>query len=184
MILVKVKIQVEDWDTGESIELILPCDLRNKLDTTHDLYIVDWEGDLAIGYCDDITELNNILDDINAECPSITLEMIEAILAASSCSDLSNEDFIKKICSSDFMFEEIIGVSGDTNEEKCARYLTTKMMIPFAKNITDTKLEEICSQPDKVTWERVWKHYSVMGFKIITIGEKIYAFHWGNTIEK
>lgn len=182
--MIKIKVQVDDWDTGESTELTLPCDVKNKVDTSHSLYIIDWEGDLMIGYCDDIIELNNVIDDINYECPSMTVEILDAILRASGCSDLSDKDFIQKICSSDFMFEEITGVTGATNEEKCARYLATEMMIPFAKNITDTKLETICTKVDKIEWKKVWAHYETMGFEIITIDTKLYAFHWGDAVEE
>lgn len=182
--MIKIKVQVDDWDTNESTELTLPCDVKNKVDTSHSLYIIDWEGDLMIGYYDDIIELNNVIDDINAECPSMTVEILDAILRASGCSDLSDKDFIQKICSSNFMFEEITGVTGATNEEKCARYLATEMMIPFAKNITDTKLETICTKADKVEWKKVWAHYETMGFEIITIDTKLYAFHWGDAVEE
>ncbi len=182
--MIKIKVQVDDWDTGESTELTLPCDVRNKVDTSHNLYIIDWESDLMIGYYDDIAELNNVLDDINAECPSMTIEILNAIFNASGCSDLSNKDFIRKICSSDFMFEEITGAIGTTNGEKCARYLATEMMIPFAKNITDTVLDTICAKADKVEWKKVWEHYETMGFEIINIGKKLYAFHWGNAVEE
>lgn len=65
--MIKIKVQVDDWDTGESTELTLPCDVKNKADTSHSLYIIDWEGNLMIGYYDDIIELNNVIDDINAE---------------------------------------------------------------------------------------------------------------------
>lgn len=182
--MIKIKVQVDDWDTGESIELTLPCDVKNKVDTTHNLYIIDWEGNLALGCYDDITKLNNVLDDINAECPSMTLEMLETILEASGCGDLSDKDFIQKICSSDFMIEEIVGVTGATDKEKCARYLTTEMMIPFAKNITEAKLEDICAKSDKVIWKKVWEYYEIMGFELITIDKKLYAFHWGDAVEE
>lgn len=182
--MIKLKVQVDDWDTGESIELALPCDVKNKVDTSHSLYIIDWESDLTLGYYDDIIELNNVIDDINAECPSITIEILDAILHTSGCSDLGDKDFIRKICSSDFMLEEITGVTGATKEEKCARYLATEMMIPFAKNITDIKLETICEKADKVEWKKVWEHYEAMGFEIIVIDTKLYAFHWGDAVEE
>ena len=148
--MVKIKVQIDDLDTGEFTELTLPCDVKNRVDTSHSLYISAGYGDSIIGYYDDIIQLNNILDDINAECPSMTVEILDGILHASGCDDLSDEGFIQKICSSDFMFEEIVGITGTTNEEKCAKYLATEMMIPFAKNITDTKLETICTKADKV----------------------------------
>ena len=116
--MVKIKIQVDDWDTGESTELTLPCDVRNKVDTSHSLYIIDWKCDMMIGYYDDIVQLNNVLDDINAECPSMTIEILNAILRASGCGDLSDKNFIQKICNSNFMFEEITGMVGKTNEER------------------------------------------------------------------
>lgn len=181
--MVKIKVLVEDMDTDEFTELTLPCDVRNKLDTSHSLYIADWERAIGIGYCDDVVQLNDALDEINAECPSMTIEILEAIILTVN-GDLDNEYFVQKICSNNFLFEEITGVSGTTDEEKCARYLATEMMIPFARNITDIKLETICANANKVKWEKVWKHYETMGFEIITIDTKLYAFHWGNAAKE
>ena len=181
--MIEIKVQIDDWDTGESIGLTLPCDIRRYVDVTHDLYVVDWEGDINIGYYNDVFDLNDLIDDINTENPSMTFEILSAILKASGCGSLNNEEFTDKICESDFMLEEIVGVIGTTNEEKCARYLATEMMIPFAKNIDDTKLEEICRRAPKVNWTEVWKYYFIMGFQILTIDKKLYVFHWGDAVE-
>ena len=50
--------------------------------------------------------------------------------------------------------------------------------------ITDTKLETLCTKADKVEWKKVWAHYETMGFEIITIDTKLYAFHWGDAVEE
>lgn len=185
--MLKIKVKVDDWDTGETIELTLPCDIKNKIDTSHNLYIMDWDGEILIGFYDDVAKLNNLLDDINAESPTMTVEILEAILKASGCGELSDKYFMQKICTSDFMLEEITGVDGDTDEEKCARYLAVEMAIPFAKNITNPILEGLITNSvlaDKVAWGKVWKHYETMGFETILIDKKLYVFHWGDAVEE
>ena len=183
--MIKIKVQVEDWDTGELIDLTLPCDVKNHVDTTHDLYIIDFESDLDIGYYDDILKLNEVIDDINAESPSMTVEILDAILKHSGCSDLSSDEFLQKICRSDYMLEEVCNTMKSMYEleEECAKYLATEMMIPFAKNITEDKLLKMSLSPSSVVWKKVWEYYDTMGFEIITAGNKVYAFHWGDAVE-
>ena len=181
--MVKLKVEVDDWDTGESKEITLPCDLRREIDTSHELQIIDWEGDFALGYYNDINALNEVLDDINAENPTMNLQMLIAILDASGECSLEDKDFRRKICSSDYMVEEISDVGNrklKTDGEKCSWYLATEMMIPFAKNITESKLIDIKKNSANVNWKIVWGYYEQMGFKVLTIGKKIYAFHWGD----
>jgi len=180
--LVKLNVEVDDWDTSESITLTLPCDVKNRIDTTHDLQIIDWDGDFSLGYYDDVVELNDLIEDINAENSLMTLDILIGILNSSGCGDLSNKDFIRKICESDFMLEDITNSHGRTDEEKCALYLASEMMIPFAQNISYSILENLNDR--NVLWERVWKYYSKMGFQIITINKKQYAFHWGDAVEE
>lgn len=178
--MVNLRVEVDDWDTGESTELTLPCDVKNKVDTTHELQITDWQAEMSIGFYDDVQKLSELLDDINAETPSMTLEILEAILNASYCAELSDKEFVRKICSSDYMFEEITETNGSTIKEKCARFLANEMMIPFAQNINEGILEKISRMPDKVLWNKVWDYYDNMGFQIIEVDGKHYAFHWGD----
>lgn len=181
--MVKIKVEIDDWDTGLSTELTLPCDVKKFVDTTHELQIVDWEGDFFIGQFDDVLKFNNFLDDLNSECPNMSLELLSIILASSSCATLSDTEFVRKVHTSDFMFEEVSGVTGSNNEEKCACYLATEMMIPFAKNITGIHLEKMSEMKNKVLWNRVWDYYNTMGFKIIAALGKLYVFHWGDAEE-
>lgn len=180
--MVKLKIEVEDFDLGESIEVTLPCDIKNKVDLSHELLIVNYNNDLSLGYYDEVDRLNELLDDINAESPAMTIDILSSILIASGCYELSDKTFIEKITNSDFMFEEI-SIEDDldmSDKERCAKFLATEMMIPFAKNITEDKLEEITKLKNNVYWIDVWDFYDTMGFQIIRLGEKIYAFHWGD----
>lgn len=185
--MVELKVEVDDWDTGETVPLTLPCDLRGKIDTSHELQIIDWDGFISIGYYNDIKKLNEVLEEINTECPALTLELLDKILDASGAYGLDDEDFVKKLCGNDFMFEEIVGTDNwliSTDEEKCACYLATEMYIPFAKNITEEHLDEIKDDlVDVIQWDTVWRYYEHMGFKIIDIDNRLYILHWGDAME-
>lgn len=185
--MVKLKIEVDDWDTSETIALTLPCDVKSKVDTTHELQIIDWDGTFSLGYYDDIVKLNDAIEEINAENPTMTLEMLIEILEASGAGSLDDKDFIRKVCSSDFMLEEITDTENwlmNSEEEKCACYLATEMMIPFARNITEKRLEEIKDNMiDVIDWKTVWRYYTHMGFKLLQFNDAMYAFHWGDAVE-
>lgn len=182
--LIKVEIEVEDWDTGETIAITLPCDLRGKIDLTHDLQIVDWEGNFSIDHFDNIRKLNDIIEDINAENPDVTLELLSAIYDACDTGGFGDDKFIQKICSNDFMLEEIISGDGwlmNRDEEICACYLATELLIPFARNITQGRLQEIKNGLiSMIDWGIVWKYYTHMGFKLIKLNGRMFAFHWGD----
>lgn len=182
--MIKLVVEVEDWDTGETIAIMLPCDLRGQIDHTHDLQIVDWEGDFSLDHFDNILKLNAVIENINAENPDVTLELLSAICDACDAGGFGDDEFIQKICSNDFMLKEIISGDGwlmKGDEETCACYLATELMVPFAKNITQDRLREIKNGLiNAVKWDVVWKHYAHMGFKLIKINGTMFAFHWGN----
>lgn len=181
--MIKLKVEVDDWDIGETTQLTLPCEVKNSVDVSHELQIIDWDGNFCIGF-DDVVELNEAIEDINSENPCMTLELLEVILEASNSSSLNDKRFLEKICNSDFMLEELVGTEKwlmSSEEEKCACYLATEMLIPFAKNITTDYLESISENlVDVIDWNTVWRYYFQMGFKVISLGDTIYAFHWGN----
>ena len=182
--MVKLKIEVDDWDTGETTELMLPCEVKHQVDASHDLQIVDWEADFSIGF-DDVVKLNQTIEDINSENPSMTLKLLTIILKASDSGSFSDKRFIEKVCNNDFMLEKLTNIKKlptSSDEERCACYLATEMFIPFAKNITTDILEQISKKSIKdVDWKVIWNYYYQMGFKVVNDGNSIYAFHWGNS---
>lgn len=177
-----LKVEVSDWDTGDMIKLTLPCDLRTELDTSHEMQIIDWDGFMDIGFYNDVEKLNESIDRVNSECPSLTFKMFESIINAYG-GGIDNE-IIDKICEEDFMLEEVKGIAGGTDEEICARYLATKMYIPFAKNITESVLDDITKNYiDVIEWDKVWKYYEQMGFSIIICDQKTYVLHLGRSTD-
>ncbi len=183
--MIKLKVEVDDWDTGETVKLTLPCDVRQKVDMSHDLQIIDWDSLMSIGF-DDVKKLNEAIEDMNAENPLMTLELLEKILDASATTTLCDKEFQRKICSSDFMLEKVERNMWKlkSKEEQCACFLATELLIPFAKNISEDFLESIrIDKIDKVKWNVVWDYYSRMGFKIIEYKKSVYAFHWGDAEE-
>lgn len=182
--MIKLDVEIDDFDTGETIFLTLPCDVRQRVDLSHDLQISDWSSSISIGF-DNIEDLNETIDDMNSENPLMTIELLEKILEESSASSLSDSEFLRKICESDFMLEEFSNPHKlQKKNEQCACFLATEMLIPFAKNISEKYLEELCqNQIDNIRWDVVWKYYSNMGFKIIEYKNTSYAFHWGNAEE-
>lgn len=180
--MIKLDVEVDDWDTGQMKKITLPCNLKMSVDTEHDLQLIDWEADISIERTDDIEKINTILDDINMENPTMTMEIFEAILKASD-SFLDDDGFVKKMCNGDFMLEKVEWSNSNllrTDEEKCAYFLAVKMLIPFAKNITESILDDMARTVGRVDWKAVWKHYYHMGFETIKINKVLYAFHWGD----
>ena len=80
--MIKINIEVEDYDTCEKFSLPLPCNDRSKFDPSHNLQIEDWDTNFHVDFCD-VDELNKIVEDINNACPSMTNELLSAILHAS-----------------------------------------------------------------------------------------------------
>lgn len=181
--LIELKVKVDDLDSWESKTVSLPCNLRREVDLTHDLQICEWEGAFSLGSCDEIVGLNGLIEEINTENPEITLDLLTAIFNASDTHSLDNEEFVRKICCNDFMFEEIGNYNQvlTSDEEKCAYYLAVKKKIPFARGITDGNLKEIEMVPtNMINWRAIWVHYRHMGFKIVQFHNMKYVFHWGN----
>lgn len=183
----ELEIVVDDWDINATIELILPCNIKQEIDVSHSLYIIDWNSSISLGDYSDVEGLNEAVQAINDAVPSMTLEMLEEIFEASNVSSLIDDNFVQRLCSEDYMLEEVdiskVKLHNDssiTHEEVCAYYLSTEMMIPFAKNIDEKALKEMRSNYSNVNWLKVWDYYSSMGFSVILIEDKIYIFNWQN----
>ena len=178
--LIKLRVEVADTDVLTHTYITLPCNLKQEVDTSHDLQITDWDSIISIGY-DDIVELNEAIDKMNAENPMLSLSLLEKIMEASGVHSLDDKELQRKICDSDYLLEKLDddALTGfSDNREGCAWFLSAKMGIPFAKNISNDFLTNI--QTDKINWIKVWEYYSKMGFRIIKCNEAIYVFHWGN----
>ena len=48
--MIKLDVEIDDFDTGETIFLTLPCDVRQRVDLSHDLQISDWSSSISIGF--------------------------------------------------------------------------------------------------------------------------------------
>ena len=177
--MIEFDIRVSDFDTGELIELSLPCDtLSLKIDKSHDLQIVDWDGDFFLGCYDDIEKINNIVNKINSSNPQITIEDIESIMRDLENVTFCSDSFIEKICENDFMLERL-HCGKSKREESAARYLALDLGIQFAKNINMKDFKET-AKDNKINWMYVWRHYVKMGFQIITNNSIPMIFNWNS----
>ena len=165
----KITVEVENMTTDEnSISLTLPMsesEIHSKLMRDCEYLITDYSGNCRFENFDDIFVLNETLSRINAENPLITNELLEIILETSNYAYIDDEEFLEKICSNDFMYEEIVIPNdwGGTKEEYAAYSLFTEFSIPFApaESLMTEAHKEGKSYKD---WEFVWDVYSYMGF--------------------
>jgi len=181
--MIKLNITVEDFDTHATYYIQLPCQIKDVLNLSHDLQITEWDSSMMLDYCSDIESLNKVIEDINCENPNMTLEILEDILKATCCK-LSDKFFIDKLCSNDFMLEEVDTSGYDidliSDSERCAHYMVTELEIPFAKNLGG-KMSEMKIRPKSFyDWRVVWGLYSKMGFQLLRIGRNLYVFNWRN----
>ena len=176
--MIALTVTVDDWDTGKAETLLLPCNLRQYLDLSHELQVTDWEDTIPIGTCNDIETLNDVLEQINDENPTLTNHLLSEMLKAVQ-KDLGDYGISEKLIEGNFMLEAVPADITKTDDEKCARFLATMYHVPFAKNITIKKLEEMDRNKDQVNWKIVWEHYKHMGFRHIRSMGKLYVLHWG-----
>ena len=179
--MVHLEIEVDDWDTEETLKLTLPCDVSRELDLSHEHLISYWDSDMALGFYDDVLGLNNVIDSFNSANPNLTLKILEEILDASEETSLSSSEFVRKICDNDYMLEEVFVANKSFSEYECAaKFLAVEQKIPFAKNINQSILSDISKNADKVNWKAVWQYYRNMGFKTIIVNDSLFVFHWGD----
>lgn len=181
--MIELNITVEDFDTHKTVYMKLPCVVKDMVNVGHDLQITDWDLKMPIDFCSDIESLNKTIEDINCDNPNITLEILEVIARTTGCR-LSDSSFIEKLCSNDFMFEEVDMSGYDidliSDIERCAHYMVTELEIPFAKNL-GKKMDEMKVRPKAFyDWRVVWRLYTKMGFQLLHIGKNSYIFNWRN----
>lgn len=183
--MIELDITIEDFDAYKTYYIRLPCSVKDVICTSHDIQVTEWGLSHPVEFCCDIESLNKVIEDINCENPNMTKDMLEEIMKNTGCK-LSDSLFVEKLCSNDFMLEEIdisrksIDFTSDTH--MCAYYLATELEIPFAKNIGHLMSELKLNPASKYDWEVIWECYKKMGFEKIYINNKIYVFNWRSAV--
>lgn len=180
--MIKLTIGLEDWDGGGDKVVIVPCDLSTELDRQREYAIIDSMPHIPGVEAFDIWELNTILDEINAENPDMTGDLLSQIMEAIGVDDLDDKEFIRRIKENDFLFEDI----GDLgwcmeSEEIAARYIATILEVPFDPEVTDDMLEVLGEDVlnDYIDWGSIWGLYECMGFGLIECDDDaLYLIHW------
>ena len=181
--MIELNITVDDFDTQKTVYIKLPCVVKDMVNTGHDIQITSWDSKMPLDFCSNIESLNKVIEDINCDNPNITLEILEEIVRTTGCR-LSDSSFIEKLCSNDFMFEEVDTSGYDidliSDSERCAYYMVTELEIPFAKNLEGKMIEMKIRPKSFYDWRVVWGLYSKMGFQLLRIGTNLYVFNWRN----
>lgn len=170
--MIQLNVEVSNLDTGDTKYVTFPCNLRTELPDFFDCIILSVSPDIQINRNDEIERLNDVLDEINSENPSMDENYLALLVEASpSGGDLFNEDFVRRLKENDFLFEDISeqdGGSRMTTREIAARYLATELMVPFDRGITSELLERIAKSalPSYIDWFEVWDQYEAAGFKL------------------
>lgn len=182
--MIKLKVGLEDMDTFETIDVILPCNIRAELHTGHEYVITDCE-DMPLICGMDIYELNSIVDDINSENPGMTVEYLRILADAAGVIDITDKEFLRKVRENEFLFEDLSDVSLSMSaEELGARHIVTKMNLPFDSGITKEMLSVLSDDKlrDYINWEAIWYQYERKGFRVEEDTESedfgLYLIHW------
>ncbi len=158
--------------------MTFPCNLRSDLPDYFDCVILSVSPDIQLSRNDEIERLNDVIDEINSENPSMDEDYLALLIEASPSGDLFDEDFVRRLKENDFIFEDISDIDNEPSmltREIAARYLATELMVPFDRGITSELLEEIAESelPSYIDWFEVWGQYEVAGFKIMESTNKI-----------
>ena len=168
--MIQLAVEVSDLDCGESKVIVLPCNLRAELENHYDYIILSTSPKFPIRGNDDISGLNDILDDINSENPGMTEDYLKVLMEASSSGDLFDPEFVRKLKENDFMFEDISDLHWAMNaKETAACYLATELKVPFDHGVTDEMLDTLSKDvlTDYINWGQVWDQYSSVGFRVV-----------------
>ena len=183
--MIELELELQDWDgCGEDRVVAIPSNIRSELDRQNEYIIISSTPDIPNIQTMDIWELNRIVDDINSENPGMTAELLSLIMNTVD-RNLNDEEFVRRIKENDFMFEDLSEVAwGMCNDELAARYIATKLGVPFDTGITKDILEFIKRDEisDYIDWPAIWSQYEAIGFKIIENTEpeecSLYLIHW------
>jgi len=176
--MIQLTVEVSNLDTGETKFLTLPCNLRSDLPDFFDCVILSVSPDIQLSRNDEIVRLNDVLDEINSENPSMDENYLALLIEASPSGDLFSEDFVRRLKENDFIFEDISDMDTGSSlltEEVAAQYLATELMVPFDRGVTSRLLEEIAKSelPSYIDWLGVWDQYEAAGFKIMESEDQI-----------
>lgn len=179
--MLKLLVWVDDLSSGEDLELTLPCDL-SMLDPLHEYEVVDMSRGFVRGGNVSLSALNQALRRIEDCQPEATVEWVSALLEASGCLSVTDEEFLTRIENEDYFITDLSECDGWVmrDEEKAACYLATELGIPFAPHITaeilDTIKEDLI---DYIDWENIWYgSYEFMGFYLIHSEDFLYIVQW------
>lgn len=179
--MLKLLVWVDDLSSGEDLEFTLPCDL-SMLDSLHEYEVVDMSYGLVRGGNVSLLTLNQALRRIEDCQPEATVEWVSALLEASDCLSVTDEEFLTRIENEDYFIADLSECDGWVmrDEGKAACYLATELGIPFAPHITaeilDTIKEDLI---DYIDWENIWYgSYEFMGFYLIHSEDFLYIVQW------
>ena len=69
--MIQLNVEVSNLDTGDTKNVTFPCNLRTELPDFFDCIILSVSPDIQISRNDEIERLNDVLDEINSENPSM-----------------------------------------------------------------------------------------------------------------
>lgn len=178
--MIQMQVWIEDYSEDSSKELFLPDnDLPSKINLSNDIVLSDTESLTDFGVYD-LEKLNKILQDINDQNPDLTLESLEELFKLFGSKSIDDESFLNFLNEGDFLCDDItdfiIEKLGDYEgscyqyEKFAAMYLFICKQIPFSRNITINKIQEIMEELIYfIDWDYIWSIYEYMGFKVSEI---------------
>lgn len=183
--MIKLKLELQDWDDSCADKVVtIPSNIRTELNRQSEYVIIDSTPSIPGVQTMDIWELNEVIDDINSENPSMTAELLALIMDAVD-GDLENEEFVRRIKENDFMFEDLSDITWKMgNEELAACYIATELGVPFDSGITKEILDFIKKDEitDYIDWSAIWSQYEAIGFRLAEDLESeeysLYLIHW------
>jgi len=182
--MIKLKIELQDWDTCTEKVVTIPADILSELNRQNEYIIIDCTPSIPGVQAMDIWELNEVIDSINSENPSMTAELLALIMEAVD-GELEDEEFVRRIRENDFMFEDLSDITWKMgNQEVAACYIATELGVPFDTGITKEILEFLKKDEitDYIDWSAIWDQYEAIGFKLAEDLESeeysLYLIHW------
>lgn len=168
--MINIRVSLLEMESGKTITVDVPSSLIGTLYPERDYYISETVPNIDNWQIDDIWELNDLVDEINAENPEMTVEYMDILLMASMAQSAMDLDFRRRICENDFMFEEVTNTGYDlSGQENAAKYLADCAGVPFAPNITPSMLAGLMSScvENYINWSLIWRKYLAMGFQYV-----------------
>lgn len=183
--MIKLKLELQGWDDSCADKVVtIPSNIRSELNRQSEYVIIDSTPPIPGVQTMDVWELNEVIDDINSENPSMTAELLALIMDAVD-GDLENEEFVRRIKENDFIFEDLSDITWKMgSEDLAACYIATELGVPFDTGITKEILEFISKDEitDYIDWSAIWAQYEAIGFRLAEDLESeeysLYLIHW------